>query len=108
MDKIGADFFKCMDDIKSRLGAKPVAIQLPIGSEQNYKGIIDLVRMKGVVWDDESLGANYKDIDIPADMLDQAKKYREHDDRGGLSNSTTTPPPPTSKARCPTRPPSRS
>jgi elongation factor G len=77
MDKIGADFFKCLDDIKTRLGARPVAIQLPIGSEQNFKGLVDLVRMKGVVWDDESLGANYHDIDIPADMLDDAKKYRE-------------------------------
>ena len=77
MDKIGADFFKCLDDIKTRLGAKPVAIQLPIGSEQNFKGLVDLVRMKGVVWDDELLGANYHDIDIPADMLDDAKKYRE-------------------------------
>jgi elongation factor G len=77
MDKIGADFFKCLDDIKTRLGAKPVAIQLPIGSEQNFKGIVDLVRMKGVVWDDESLGAKYHDIDIPADMLDQAKEYRD-------------------------------
>src|SRR5476651_474518 len=77
MDKIGADFFKCMDDIKTRLGARPVAIQLPIGSEQQFKGLIDLVRMKGVVWNDESLGADYEDIDIPADMLDQAKEYRE-------------------------------
>jgi len=77
MDKIGADFFKCLDDIKTRLGAKPVAIQLPIGSEQNFKGIVDLVRMKGVVWDDESLGAKYHDIDIPADMAEQAKEYRE-------------------------------
>jgi len=77
MDKIGADFFKCLDDIKTRLGAKPVAIQLPIGSEQNFKGIIDLVRMKGVVWDDESLGAKYHDIDIPADMTEQAKEYHD-------------------------------
>src|SRR6187399_242570 len=77
MDKIGADFFKCLDDIKTRLGAKPVAIQLPIGSEQNFKGIVDLVRMKGVVWDDESLGAKYHDIDIPADMADQAKEYHD-------------------------------
>jgi elongation factor G len=77
MDKIGADFFKCLDDIRTRLGAKPVAIQLPIGSEQNFKGIVDLVRMKGVVWDDESLGAKYHDIDIPADMAEQAKEYRE-------------------------------
>ena len=74
MDKIGADFFKCLDDIKTRLGAKPVAIQLPIGSEQNFKGLVDLVRMKGVVWDDESLGAKYQDIDIPADMLDAGQE----------------------------------
>jgi elongation factor G len=77
MDKIGADFFKSMDDIRTRLGAKPVAIQLPIGSEQNFKGLIDLVRMKGVVWNDESLGADYHDIDIPADMVDQAKEYHD-------------------------------
>ncbi|MGE5535277.1 MAG: elongation factor G [Acidobacteriota bacterium] len=77
MDKIGADFFKCLDDIKTRLGAKPIAIQLPIGSEQQFKGVVDLVRMRGIVWDDESLGAKYHDIDIPADLLEQAKKYRE-------------------------------
>jgi len=77
MDKIGADFFQCLKDIVDRLGAKPVAIQLPIGSEQNFKGIVDLVRMKGVVWDDESLGAKYHDIDIPADMTEQAKEYHD-------------------------------
>jgi elongation factor G len=77
MDKVGADFFRCLSDIVDRLGAKPVAIQLPIGKEQLFKGIIDLVRMKGVVWEDEGLGAKYHDIDIPADMLDQAKEYRE-------------------------------
>src|SRR5882757_1708523 len=77
MDKIGADFYQCMKDIVDRLGAKPIAIQLPIGSEQQFKGLIDLVRMKGVIWNDESLGAKYEDIDIPADMLDQAKEYRD-------------------------------
>jgi elongation factor G len=77
MDKIGADFFKCMDDIKTRLGARPIAIQLPIGSEQAYKGLIDLVRMKGVIWEDEALGANFNDIDIPADMMDQAQEYHD-------------------------------
>src|SRR3954453_6408238 len=77
MDKIGADFFKCMDDIKSRLGAKPVAIQLPIGAEQQFKGLVDLVRMVGVVWDEETLGAKYHDVEIPADLLDQAKEYRD-------------------------------
>ncbi|MCZ8188119.1 MAG: elongation factor G [Beijerinckiaceae bacterium] len=77
MDKIGADFYRCLSDIKTRLGAKPVAIQLPIGAESDFKGIIDLIRMKGVVWDDDALGASYRDIEIPADMLDKAKEYRE-------------------------------
>jgi elongation factor G len=77
MDKTGADFFQCLKDIVDRLGAKPVAIQLPIGAENQFKGIIDLVRMVGVVWDEETLGAKYHDIEIPADMLDQAKEYRE-------------------------------
>src|SRR5438067_5668232 len=77
MDKTGADFFKCLDDIVDRLGAKPIAIQLPIGAENNFKGLVDLVRMKGVVWDDEALGASFKDIDIPADLVDKAKEYRE-------------------------------
>src|SRR4029453_3158893 len=77
MDKIGADFFQCLKDIVERLGAKPVAIQLPIGAEQQFKGIVDLVRMKGVVWEEETLGAKYHDVDIPADMVEQAKEYRE-------------------------------
>ena len=77
MDKIGADFFQCLKDIVDRLGAKPVAIQLPIGAESQFKGIIDLVRMVGVVWDEETLGAKYHDIEIPADLADQAKEYRE-------------------------------
>jgi elongation factor G len=77
MDKVGADFFRCLSDIVDRLGAKPVAIQLPIGSEQQFRGIVDLVRMKGVVWNDEALGAEYHDVDIPADLLEQAREYRE-------------------------------
>jgi elongation factor G len=77
MDKTGADFYKCLQDIIDRLGAKPVAIQLPIGAENNFKGIIDLVRMKAVVWKDEALGAKYEDEEIPGDLLDQAKEYRE-------------------------------
>ncbi|MBM3528945.1 MAG: elongation factor G [Alphaproteobacteria bacterium] len=77
MDKIGADFFQCLTDIVERLGAKPVAIQLPIGAEQNFKGVVDLVKMKGIIWNDESLGAKFDYIDIPADMVDQAKEYRE-------------------------------
>jgi elongation factor G len=77
MDKIGADFFKCLDEIKSRLGARPVAVQLPIGAENQFRGIIDLVRMKGVIWEEEALGAKYHDVDIPDDLLGQAKEYRE-------------------------------
>ncbi|MBN8957851.1 MAG: elongation factor G [Rhizobiales bacterium] len=77
MDKTGADFFKCLKDIVDRLGAKPVAIQLPIGAENNFKGLIDLVRMKAVVWEDEGLGAKFGDAEIPADLQDQAKEYRE-------------------------------
>jgi elongation factor G len=76
MDKTGADFFKCLDDIVKRLGAKPVPIQLPIGAENDFKGLIDLVRMKGVVWENEGLGANYNDIDIPAELQAQAEEYR--------------------------------
>jgi elongation factor G len=77
MDKTGADFFKCLDEIKSRLGARPVAIQLPIGAENQFRGIVDLVRMKGVIWEEEGLGAKYHDIDIPEDLVEQAKEYRE-------------------------------
>src|SRR5437588_827008 len=77
MDKVGADFFKCLEEIQERLGARPVAIQLPIGAENHFKGVIDLVRMKAVVWEDEGLGAKFHDEDIPADLADQAKEYRE-------------------------------
>ena len=77
MDKIGADFFKCLKDIVDRLGAKPVAIQLPIGSEANLKGVIDLVRMKALVYNSDALGSMYDVEEIPADLVDQAKEYRE-------------------------------
>src|SRR3978361_799618 len=77
MDKTGADFYKCMQDIIDRLGAKPIAIQLPIGSEQAFKGVIDLVRMRAVVWKEEKLDAKFVDIDIPEDMVEKAKEYRE-------------------------------
>jgi elongation factor G len=78
MDKIGADFQMCLRTIRERLGVKAVPIQLPIGSETNLKGIVDLVRMKAVVWDSEGLGANYHDEEIPADMkeaCDEARHY---------------------------------
>jgi elongation factor G len=76
MDKTGASFEQCIKDIKERLGARPVPIQLPIGAEADFKGIIDLVRMKAVVWDNEELGAKFHDEDIPADMLAAAEQAR--------------------------------
>ncbi|MGO9173042.1 MAG: elongation factor G [Rhodomicrobium sp.] len=77
MDKIGADFYDCVRSVIDRLGAKPLVMQLPIGAESDFKGIVDLVRMKGVVWDEDTLGASFRDIDIPADLLDKAKEYRD-------------------------------
>ena len=77
MDRIGANFYRCVDMIVDRLGAKPLVIQLPLGSESNFKGLIDLVRMKAVIWQEETLGAKFADEDIPADMKDEADKYRE-------------------------------
>jgi elongation factor G len=76
MDKTGASFEQCIKDIKERLGARPVPIQLPIGAEADFKGIIDLVRMKAVVWENEELGANFHDEDIPANLLDAAVQAR--------------------------------
>src|SRR4029077_6151690 len=77
MDKVGADFYRCLSDIVDRLGAKPIAIQLPIGAESQFKGIVDLVRMVGDVWEEEGLGAKYHDTAIPAEMADQAPEYCE-------------------------------
>ena len=76
MDKTGADFFMCLKDIKDRLGAKAIPIQLPIGAENNFKGLIDLVRMVAITWEDEGLGAKFNDGPIPDDLLEQAKEYR--------------------------------
>jgi elongation factor G len=77
MDRVGADFFRGVNMIKDRLKANPVPIQLPVGVENTYKGVIDLVEMKAVIWDEEALGANYHEEDIPAGMLEIAREYRE-------------------------------
>ncbi len=76
MDKIGADFFRCVEEINTKVGGRPVCLQLPIGSESNFKGVIDLLRMKAVVWEDEGLGAKYHDEEIPADLKPKAEEYR--------------------------------
>ncbi len=76
MDKTGADFFMCLDDIKEKLGARAVPLQLPIGSENNFKGMIDLLKMTAMVWDGDGKDAKYAEEEIPADLLEQAKEYR--------------------------------
>jgi len=78
MDKIGADFDKSVESIRDRLGAKAVPIQFPIGAETSLKGLVDLVRMKAVVWDNDGLGASYKDEEIPADLMDKAIEARAY------------------------------
>ena len=78
MDKIGADFQMCLRTIRERLGVKAVPIQLPIGAEASLKGVVDLVRMKAVVWESEGLGANYHDEEIPADMKAEAEEARNY------------------------------
>jgi elongation factor G len=76
MDKIGASFYDCIQSIIDRLGVKPVPLQLPIGAESDFVGVIDLVRMKAIVWKNEELGAKFDVTDIPADMLEKSKEYR--------------------------------
>ena len=78
MDRTGADFYNVEKQVAERLKANPVPIQLPIGAEENFKGIIDLVQMKAIVWDDDAaMGSNYHVEEIPADLMDQATEYRE-------------------------------
>ena len=76
MDKIGADFDRCVSDIRERLGARPVPIQMPIGAEDDFKGVIDLVRMVAIVWDEETLGAKFHEEEIPAELKDRAEEMR--------------------------------
>ena len=77
MDKTGADFYRCVDMIKSRLGARPVVVQLPIGAENDFKGVVDLIEMKALVWRNENLGAEWDIVEIPDDLKDRAEEYRE-------------------------------
>ncbi|MGH9720403.1 MAG: elongation factor G [Bryobacteraceae bacterium] len=77
MDRVGADFFHSVETIVSRLKCRPVPIQLPVGREEQFKGIIDLVEMKACLWRDETLGAEYDVVEIPEPLLDQAREYRE-------------------------------
>jgi elongation factor G len=76
MDRTGANFYRTLDMIKDRLAAVPAVIQLPYGAEGNYKGIIDIVKMKAVVWDGDEKDSTYSDVEIPAEYMDKAKQYR--------------------------------
>jgi elongation factor G len=78
MDRAGADFLNVVKQIKEMLGAKAVPLQLPIGSEDNFKGVVDLVTMKGMIWEDASFGMTYKEVPIPEDMVDDVNEWRQH------------------------------
>ena len=77
MDRVGADFYRSIDTIVDRLKCRPVPVQIPIGAEDQFKGIVDLVTMKGRVWADEELGAEFTEIEIPEDLVDLAQEYRD-------------------------------
>ncbi|OMH40727.1 elongation factor G [Desulfurobacterium indicum] len=77
MDRIGADFFQVVKDVEEKLGAKPVPLQIPVGAEENFKGVVDLVTMKAIIWEEETLGAKYHEEEIPEDLIDIAEEYRE-------------------------------
>jgi elongation factor G len=77
MDRVGADFYRAVETIVDRLKARPVPIQIPVGAEDQFRGVIDLVEMKAVLWRDETLGAKFDVVDVPEDLLEKAKAYRE-------------------------------
>ena len=77
MDRAGADYFRVVEQIKTRLGSSPVTLQVPIGSEDTFKGVVDLLSMKAIIWDEESMGMKFETQDIPDDLIDKAKELRE-------------------------------
>ena len=77
MDRSGADFFETVRQMKDILGANPIAIQIPIGAEENFKGVVDLIKMKAILWNDETMGAQYDIEEIPAELVDEANEWRE-------------------------------
>ena len=77
LDRTGADFFRCVDMIKDRLGAKPLVMQIPIGAEASLQGVVDLIKMKAIVWKNEDLGAEWEEKDIPSDLKEICEKYRQ-------------------------------
>ena len=77
MDRAGADFFNVVDEIKDKLGANPIPLQVPIGSEDSFRGVVDLIQNKAIIWNEEDMGMTFEEIEIPADILDEATQLRE-------------------------------
>ena len=77
LDRVGADFYRAVEMIRDRLGATPLVLQLPWGMEDSLKGVIDLIKMKGILWEEETLGAEFREVPIPSELVEQANKYRD-------------------------------
>ena len=77
MDRVGADFFNVVREMREKLNANPIPIQIPIGKEENFRGVVDLIKMKGIIWDEETLGMEYDEIDIPDDLKEKAQEWRK-------------------------------
>jgi elongation factor G len=77
MDKLGADFYRCVEMVKTRLGAKALCVQIPVGAENEFAGVVDLIKMKALIWRDETLGAAWDEVEIPADLADKAQEFRD-------------------------------
>ena len=77
MDRIGADFFRCVEQVKERLNGNPIPLQIPIGAEDDFKGVVDLITMKGIIWNEADLGMTYEEVEIPEDLIDVANEWRE-------------------------------
>jgi elongation factor G len=108
MDRIGSDYYRCIEMIKDRLGAKPIIMQLPVGEESNFVGVVDLVNMRAVIWKDETLGAEFEYKEIPGELKEKAKQYHEqlvelaveHDDTAMEAYLDGTLPDPATLTRC--------
>ncbi len=77
MDRAGADFMRCVSEVKERLGGNPIPLQIPIGAEDDFKGVVDLITMKGIIWNEHDKGSTWEEIEIPADLVDEATEWRD-------------------------------
>ncbi len=77
MDRSGADFFSVVEQVKERLGAKPVPLQVPIGAEDDFRGVVDLISMKGMIWNEDDMGMTFQEVPIPEDLVETVNNYRD-------------------------------